>query len=204
VNLRNIYNGAAFRRRRYECICELLQISPADRVLDVGCGCGLSFEAFNDGNKIVGVDFRRGYSAKNFSFVAADAERLPFLTRSFDVVVSIGCLEHISPIGKLDTCIAEIDRVGRQGAVVVPCITTPLEPHFSQPFWQLRGYANRLRRAGDTLGFEVGGSHERLNYMADDSWLNFGGFRVWKTKRYWHIPGLISNLVIYKRLDGIR
>lgn len=200
MNYRKLVDPVRNRRRRYEAIGSLLRIGERDHILDVGCGHGISFEVFNTTNRIVGVDLNPSdYAAANFVFCCADGAALPFVDDAFDVAVSIGCFEHITPMEKLDICIKEINRVARRGLVVVPCVTTLLEPHFHSFLWQLRSYERRLRLSHASLGFERPGRHERINYLSDDAWLNFTGFSTWKTKRYWHIFPVVRNLFIYKR-----
>lgn len=200
MNYRRLFNPARNRRRRYEAIIGLLGITAGDSILDVGCGHGLSFEAFNTTNRIVGIDLNLPhYGAPNFTFRRADGVDLPFADGEFDVAVSIGCFEHITPMAKLDACVTEINRVAKRAIVVVPCVTTLLEPHFHAFLWQLYSYEHRTRRGDMNLGFELAGRHERINYLTDDAWLNFTGFSTWKTRRYWHIFPVVRNLFIYKR-----
>ena len=200
MNYRRLINPVRNRRRRYDAIVSLLGIEDCDSVLDVGCGHGLSFETFNTTNRIVGVDLNLSHhDAPNFTFRRADGAELPFADGEFDVAVSIGCFEHITPMTKLDACVLEINRVAKRALVVVPCITTVLEPHFHSFLWQLRSYEHRNRRGNMSLGFEPVGRHERINYLSDDAWLNFKGFSTWKTRRYWHIFPIVRNLFVYKR-----
>ena len=48
--------GKAMDKLTEKMILDLLDPQPDERVLDVGCGEGLSFEAFKQKNKIVGLD----------------------------------------------------------------------------------------------------------------------------------------------------
>lgn len=199
MNYRRVFDPVQRRRRRYNAIVEALGITAQDTILDVGCGQGISFEVFNATNPIVGVDLGpTQHMASNFRHYQGDAGHLPFANGEFDVAVSIGCFEHIRPMAHLDDCIREIDRVAHKGLVVVPCITTPLEPHFHSFFWQLRSYNRRILLGNRNLGFEPAGEHERITYLSDDAWLNFDGFSKWRTMRYWHIPPVVENLFILK------
>ena len=176
-----------------------INLEPGDNILDVGCGHGISFEVFNATNKIVGLDFYEAYTASNFTFVKGDAADIPFADNHFDVAVSIGVFEHINPMSRLDKCIKEINRVACKAIVVVPSIGTIIEPHFHKMLWHLRSYKARQSLSHQHLGFEEPNNHEKLNYLADDTWLNFEGFLGWKVKNHWHIPPLIKNIFIYKR-----
>jgi ubiquinone/menaquinone biosynthesis C-methylase UbiE len=198
MDYRKIFNTVRFRKKRYDAICELLEIKNSDTILDIGCGHGISFEIFNRTNQIIGMDLYDSYHASNYSYVKGDAENLPFEDKEFDVAVSIGCFEHIWPMEKLGKCIMEIDRVAKRGCALVPSISSLLEPHFQKFFWQLRPFEKRIKLSDKTLGVEKAGAHEKLNYLSDDAWLNFTGFENWSTKSYWHIFPLLKNLLIYK------
>jgi demethylmenaquinone methyltransferase/2-methoxy-6-polyprenyl-1,4-benzoquinol methylase len=81
---------------------DLLDLSPGDRVLDVGCGPGVNFEALREAvgpdGLVVGVDLTSGMVARartrvedhgweNVEVVQADATRLAY-RRSFDGVLA--------------------------------------------------------------------------------------------------------------------
>lgn len=178
--------GTRLKRRRFHHLCRRLDpLPPNPRVLEVGCSTGKDFLQFLPKDcEIFGVDLIQ-YSELDprVNFVLADAEMLPFPDKYFDLAVSIGLLEHVQPIEKLCNVIREIERVAKQYAVVVPCISTPLEPHVLRMGWQIRGHYSKA-------------PFEALNYFSDDAWLQFGGFRSARTERLWYLPGLIHNLCI--------
>lgn len=153
-------------------------------ICEIGCGSGKDFIRFlsESPNKIWGVDpIDCSIEQKNFSYIQADAITLPFGDRFFDVVVSIGVLEHVEPIEHLCAVISEIVRVSKNYVIIVPSINTILEPHTQIFRWQLKS-VKKL---------------DALNYFSDMSWLKFAGFSGAKTRRFDYFPGLITNLVIY-------
>ena len=117
--------------------------------------------------------------------LVGDASDLDFPDDYFDVLLSIGVLEHVQPVENLCRMIAEIDRVGKSYYNVVPAINTLVEPHTSSILWQLLG---RKRKT----------PHRSLDFYSDDAWLQFEGFHGAAWRWFFHIPPFITNLVIYK------
>lgn len=95
-----------------------LEIKPTDIALDLGCGRGdntlcLSKKA----KKVFGVDIKKWkewekLKNKNLEFILADARRLPFQDKSFDVVFTKDTLHHIKDKEK---ALEEIRRVAKKG-----------------------------------------------------------------------------------------
>jgi arsenite methyltransferase len=98
-----------------------------DRVLDIGCGCGLdvfvSGHLAGPGGHAVGIDMTPGMIEvprglvgagpfANLEFRVADAENLPFDGGTFDVVISNGALNLVPD---KDRAFREIHRVLRGG-----------------------------------------------------------------------------------------
>jgi len=159
------------------------------KLLDVGCANGKDFLQFfdaYDGVQLFGLD-RDEYklAQKNCTFVKGNARDIPFDSKFFDLVVSIGVLEHIDPIENLCKAITEIDRVGKSYIVVVPAISTLLEPHTVRLLWQQR---DRSKKS----------PYPHLYYFSDDTWLQFAGFKQASLKRFNYLPPLIANVAIYK------
>jgi 2-polyprenyl-6-hydroxyphenyl methylase/3-demethylubiquinone-9 3-methyltransferase len=95
------------------------------KVLDVGCGGGILTERFAQAGALVtGVDLshsslaaasRHSKASKlQIDYVNARGEMLPFLSSSFDAVVSSDFLEHVI---ELDAVISECARVLRPGGL---------------------------------------------------------------------------------------
>ncbi len=103
-----------------------LDISPEDRVLDVGCGTGFATEGLLQKTEhVYGLDQSPDQLSKAFAkfgkrgpvqFHKGDAERLPFADNSFDVVWSSGSIEYWpNPVAALREC----RRVGKPGGQVL-------------------------------------------------------------------------------------
>ena len=87
------------------------------RVLDIGCGTGISSKFMGElGAKVVGIDisdklieFAKIHSRhENVSYVVGDATKLE-LDMTFDAITIIDCMEHIEK-GKIDDFIQSISR----------------------------------------------------------------------------------------------
>jgi 2-polyprenyl-3-methyl-5-hydroxy-6-metoxy-1,4-benzoquinol methylase len=113
--------------------------------LDVGCAGGRDFLSLVRDNgrfDLYGIDNRDlAKVADGWKFHQQDASDMDFQDGEFDVVVSIGVLEHIKPIIALDAVTREIARVGKKYIVIVPCNGTWLEAHRVQFNWQKKSPA---------------------------------------------------------------
>ena len=85
--------------------------------MDVGCAGGRDFLSLVRDNgrfDLYGIDNRDlAKVADGWKFYQQDASDMDFQDGEFDVVVSIGVLEHIKPIIALDAVSREIARVGK-------------------------------------------------------------------------------------------
>lgn len=122
----------------YEAVAELTK---GLRTLDVGCGEGW-LEKLNP--EIVGLDFSavaldRARENGAVHLVQASAHELPFEDGEFDLVVSLGCLEHFpDPIGSL----REMGRVSRLQLLTVHQ-HLPVIGHLRKPLLGLRGHEDQ-------------------------------------------------------------
>lgn len=118
-------------------------------VLDVGSGTGsFSQGASAAGARVVSLDIGTHLLKKvkercRSSLIGADACRLPFRDRVFDIVISSECVEHT-----LDPMLAlrEMHRVLRPSGTLV--VTTP------NRFWKFSLFVANLLRARPYDGFE--------------------------------------------------
>lgn len=135
----------ALRKRRafrFDAMLRGVRTWPGMSVLDVGCGIdGRSFSDHADPSwHITGLDVHPPELVKHahsrFTYHRGNAADLSdFSDQSFDLVVSIGMLEHIvEPEAYRGVC-AEMQRVGRQYLVLVPWKWAWIEPHYGFPFF---------------------------------------------------------------------
>ena len=80
------------------------------RILDVGAGKGTLVKDIsnNISNSVVGLDSSQAFKSSNGEFLQGDCHHLPFRDEAFDLVVSIGMLEHVDDY---EAAILEMKRV---------------------------------------------------------------------------------------------
>ncbi|HEX4267608.1 MAG TPA: methyltransferase domain-containing protein [Steroidobacteraceae bacterium] len=107
--------------------CELARSRSQNRTLEIGCGEGALLAAMTATYKF-GVDpsinaLRRASSRSNAEWAVARSEQLPFPTASFDLVVTVGVMEHFEDP---DAATHEIYRVLSQPGHYIALIQTDL------------------------------------------------------------------------------
>jgi SAM-dependent methyltransferase len=104
---------------------ELDALPLGSRVLDAGCGEGLLVEEYRQrGLNIIGADLHYESGAVR----RADITQLPFESGSFDVVLALDVIEHLS-FAQQEQAIREIERVLVSGGQFL--VTVPNLAHFS-------------------------------------------------------------------------
>ena len=101
--------------RKLSIIKAELGIESSDSLLDVGCGTGLSASL---GCSVTGVDNCMemvGKAGHRIKSVLANAESLPFPSKSFDRVI---CVTAIHNFSDAKSALAEMSRVSRKDVVV--------------------------------------------------------------------------------------
>jgi demethylmenaquinone methyltransferase/2-methoxy-6-polyprenyl-1,4-benzoquinol methylase len=146
-------------------VARSLDLSPADRVLDLAAGTATSSAALaRTGADVVGCDFSLGMlqAAKPYDgveLVAGDGLRLPFADASFDAVtISFG----LRNVADLDVALAELLRVTRSGGRLVVC-------EFSSPTWKpfRTVYTEYLMRLLPAVATRVSSDPAAYVYLAE-------------------------------------
>jgi len=119
-----------------------VDLRPNQRVLDIGCYDGYVLRRLTNEAPIVGIGVEvslravkraeAGSEDTRLAFATCEAERLPFLDASFDVVVCSEILEHVVDF---HVVLSEIARVLRPGGRLYATIPNSL----SEVWWPLRG-----------------------------------------------------------------
>ena len=124
---------------RYAIACELVSNK---KVLDIACGEGYgSYLMTVNASSVTGIDInplviekaREKYKKSNLEFLQGNAEEIPVLDQSFDIVVSFETIEHLENHYLL---LKEIKRVLKPDGVLI--ISTPNKLFYSDK----NGYIN--------------------------------------------------------------
>jgi len=142
------YGGYKYLSGRWKPVAEALianyGLKAGSRVLDVGCGKGFllyEMQLIEPGLELVGFDIsqhglasaRPDLKASLFRYRAQDP--YPFGDNYFDLVISLTTLHNLR-LFELKTALAEIERVGKQGYIMLESYRNELE-QFNLQCWAL-------------------------------------------------------------------
>ncbi len=104
--------------KKVKLISEHLEVKPDDKLLDVGCGTGLTTESWQC--KRYGIDpapklLERARNKNEIEYKLAPAENIPYPDNFFDIVISITAIQNFEDIEK---GLLEIKRVGKDKFVL--------------------------------------------------------------------------------------
>jgi len=111
-------------------------------VLDTGCGVGYGTDYLaQSASHVVGVDNESEavefavarYRSENTAYLVGDCQRLPFASRTFDVVTSFELIEHLPDA---NAYLDEVRRVLRQGGIFL--VSTPNRPVYHEHLADVR------------------------------------------------------------------
>jgi ubiquinone/menaquinone biosynthesis C-methylase UbiE len=108
---------------------ELAQTSPDRKILEIGCGEGMLLATLPSGDRF-GIDpsahaLVRARKRSEATCAVARAEQLPFAEAFFDVVITVGVMEHFEDP---DAASAEIRRVLKPAGHYLALIETDMTP----------------------------------------------------------------------------
>jgi SAM-dependent methyltransferase len=142
------YGGYKYLPGRWKPVAQALidryGLKAGSRVLDVGCGKAFllyEMQLIEPGLELVGFDIsKHGLASRHpdlkanlFRYRAQDA--YPFGDKSFDLVISLATLHNLR-LFELKTALGEIQRVGKQGYIMLESYRNELEM-FNLECWAL-------------------------------------------------------------------
>ena len=153
------YGGYKYMPGRWKPVAELLiknyKLTNDSSVLDVGCGKAFllyEMKLLLPNLKISGFDISKHGLASAKKTVSKDLfihraqKTYPFKDKQFDLVISLGCLHNLK-IFELELALKEIERVGKQGYIMLEsyrnenelfnlqCWALTCESFFNQKEW---------------------------------------------------------------------
>ncbi|SVD93502.1 uncharacterized protein METZ01_LOCUS446356, partial [marine metagenome] len=125
------YGGYKFMPGRWKPVAKALienyNLTNDSNVLDVGCGKAYllyEMKLLLPGLRVAGFDIsKHGLSdaqeeIRDSLFIHRAQDPYPFENNEFDLVISLGCFHNLR-IFELETALAETERVGKQGYVML-------------------------------------------------------------------------------------
>ena len=142
------YGGYKYMPGRWATVAQklidLYGLKAGSKVLDVGCGKGFllyEMQLIEPGLEIYGFDISQygldhaHPDLKANLFIHRAQDPYPFGDNSFDLVISLGTLHNLH-IFELEIAVAEIERVGKQGYIMLESFRNELEM-FNLECWAL-------------------------------------------------------------------
>ena len=142
------YGGYKYMPGRWATVAQklidLYGLKAGSKVLDVGCGKGFllyEMQLIEPGLEIHGFDISQygldhaHPDLKANLFIHRAQDPYPFGDSSFDLVISLGTLHNLH-IFELEIAVAEIERVGKQGYIMLESFRNELEM-FNLECWAL-------------------------------------------------------------------
>jgi SAM-dependent methyltransferase len=196
-------------RIRNDMLRRFLQLSPSDRVIDLGCGNGRAI-AWNAGSgaTLFGIDISPYFAPEAIersNLVLGDLRRLPLCDGSFTKGWSLDVLEHLSPAALRDM-LREANRVLEDGGALF------VYTHVRKNGWAAAGVraVNRLASRLERLGWidlrqERLRKSDHLNPIADHDDLrrivSEAGFRLERITYYTPILGAFFENVLARMAE---
>ena len=189
-----------YLERQVDSLVEFGNISPADRILEVGCGMGrYTLLLAKRGMQVEGLDLSpvllerlREYGAGRFNgpLYAADIEHPPLeLSGRFDVVLALFALHHMHD---LSTAFASMFRLVKPGGRVVCLEPNPYNPLF---------YVQMVITPG--MSWKGDGGIVRMRPRKIGWALREGGFVRPEFARFGFLPPFAANHPAGRRLEPV-
>jgi 2-polyprenyl-3-methyl-5-hydroxy-6-metoxy-1,4-benzoquinol methylase len=127
-------------------LLKTLQVTPPARVLDAGCGWGVTLDALErEGYQSTGMDVSRRtleqLDRPDRNLVEADLTRpIDREVKSFDAVLALDVIEHIDDDR---AAVARLGSLARPGGIVI--VSVPALPELYTEFDRIQGHRRRYR-----------------------------------------------------------
>ncbi len=130
-------------------IAQHVTVKPTDKLLDVGCGTGISTNYFSC--ETTGIDpCQEMIDAGKGDLICAPAENLPFEDNTFDIIISVTALHHTD----ITKAMQEINRVAKPNAQIAITLLNKAK-NFQEINRLLTNY-NKIQSKKDTIFVKKG------------------------------------------------
>ena len=190
---------------RNDMLRAFLHPSPADLVIDLGCGSGRALLWNRDlGAASMGIDISPFFSAdarRDVDLLLGDLRRLPFADGTFSKAWSLDVLEHLSPEA-LRAMLTEAARILKPGGALFVYTHVRKNARIAAGLRWINALARRLDRAGLVdLRQEHLRKSDHLNPLRDipelEQVARETGFRIGKIRYYTPIiGGFVENILV--------
>jgi ubiquinone/menaquinone biosynthesis C-methylase UbiE len=106
------------QEKKMGIILSEVKVKPADSLLDVGCGTGITtapWKCIRTGIDPAKKLLAKAHEKEHINYILASAEKIPLPDHSFDVVTSVTAIQNFNDIKK---GLFEIKRVGKKRFVL--------------------------------------------------------------------------------------
>jgi ubiquinone/menaquinone biosynthesis C-methylase UbiE len=198
-----------YRYKRFQFFISLINSLPKPlKILDIG-GTQKYWDNMNFDNKDVEITLlnleTQPCTKVNFKSVIGNATNLSqYPDKSFDIIYSNSCIEHLFTWENQKKMANEVMRVGKRYFIQTPNRYFPIEPHFLFPLFQFLPYFLKVFLINNfTLGhIKKKGNREEAEQQIQeirllskkDMKLLFPDGNIWEEK----IGGMIKSFVSYK------
>lgn len=197
--------GRYFRTRRFQRLARAFGLTASTRVLDIGGYAGY-WRLFQPRPRVTLVNLEPpAEPVEGIEWVIADARRLPFADRAFDLAFCNSVIEHVPGEENRQAVAREVDRVGRGYYVQTPYRWFPVEPHLMTPL--IHYLPRRWQRP--LLPYTVWGLFHRPTPQGCDDFLRdirllttaelrrlFPGAEIWRERA----AGLLKSIAAVRRI----
>ena len=190
---------------RNDMLREFLRPSPADRVVDLGCGSGRALLWNRDWRaQTVGIDISPFFSEdarRDVDLLLGDLRQLPFADATFTKAYSLDVLEHLSPEA-LRAMLTEAARVIAPGGQLFVYTHVRKNARIAVGLRWINAFARRLERAGlIDMRQERLRKSDHLNPLRDipdlEAVVAGCGFRIARIRFYTPlVGGVVENILM--------
>lgn len=194
------------RKKMFASLMEIVQPTSEITVLDVGVTSDRRQDSnffeklYPHSSKITAVGLEDAYFLEEdypgLKYIKADGLSLPFLDKSFDLVVSFAVIEHVGSRSNQKAFVRELCRIGKTVFITTPNRWYPIEFHTVLPLvhWLPSSWFRTILR---WLGKDFFAKEENLNLLDEKELRKMFPANSYTKTNHFKLFGIVSNFVFY-------